>query len=117
MLESSTDSVVQVLGSVALAVIVVFVGVQKLLKDWRTTSAESSVIGLMHTELERMAQQNTSLSLELGRLHDEVINLNHQLQKLTVENQCLQNEVIALTREVTRLQLVLHKGEPDGSTN
>lgn len=117
MLETSSDSVVQVLGSIALAVIVVFVGIQKLLKDWRTTSAESSVITLMHTELERMAQQNTSLSLELGRLHDEVINLNHQLQKLTVENQCLQTEVVALTREVTRLQTVLHKGEPDGSTN
>lgn len=117
MLETSSDSVVQVLGSIALAVIVVFVGIQKLLKDWRTTSAESSVITLMHTELERMAQQNTSLSLELGRLHDEVINLNHQLQKLTIENQCLQAEVVALTREVTRLQTVLHKGEPNGSTN
>lgn len=117
MLESSTDSAVQVLGSVALAVIVVFVGVQKLLKDWRTTSAESSVISLMHTELERMSKQNTALSLELGRLHTEVINLNHQLQQLTIENQSLQAEVVALTKEVARFQSVLHKGDLDGSTN
>ena len=117
MLELSPESVIQVLGMVALAVIAVFVGVQKLRKDWQTTNAESSIISLMHTELERMALQNTQLSTELGRLHNEVIALNHQLQKLTVENQCLQAEVIALTREVARLQSVLHKGEPDGSTN
>ena len=117
MFEINPESVIQVLGMVALAVIAVFVGVQKLLKDWRSNNAESSVITLMHTELERMAQQNTSLSVELGRLHTEVIALNHQLQKLTVENQCLQAEVVALTREVARLQSVLHKGELDGSTN
>jgi predicted nuclease with TOPRIM domain len=117
MLETTPESVLQVLGTAALAVIAVFVGVQKLRKDWQSGSAESSIISLMHTELERMAQQNTSLSIELGRLHNEVINLNTQLQKLTVENQCLQAEVVALTREVTRLQSVLHKGELDGSTN
>jgi regulator of replication initiation timing len=109
MLEINPDSVIQVLGAVALAVIVVFVSVQKLVKDWQSTSAEGSVITLMHTELERMAEQNTQLSIELGRLHGEVITLNQQLQKLTIENQRLQLEVVALTREVARLQSVLHK--------
>ena len=109
MLETNPDSLIQTLGMVALAVIALLVGVQKLLKDWQSTNAESSVITIMHTELERMAQQNTSLSVELGRLHTEVIALNHQLQKLTVENQRLQLEVVALTKEVTRLQTTLHK--------
>jgi predicted nuclease with TOPRIM domain len=117
MLETNPESVLQVLGAVALAIIAVFIGVQKLRKDWQSGNAESSIITLMHTELERMAEQNTQLSTELGRLHNEVIALNNQLQKLTVENQRLQLEVIALTREVTRLQYVLHKGELDGSTN
>lgn len=116
MLGTIQENIIQVLGMVSLAIITVFVGVQKLMKDWRTNSAESSVITLMHTELERMADQNTQLSVELGRLHGEVIALNHQLQKLTVENQCLQAEVVALTREVTRLQNVLHKENVDGST-
>lgn len=117
MLGVTTDSLIEVLGLVAVAVIAVFVGVQKILKDWKTSTAESSIITLMHTELERMADQNTQLSVELGRLHGEVIALNHQLQKLTVENQRLQSEVIALTTEVTRLQTVLHKGDLHGSTN
>lgn len=110
MSESNPESIIQILGMVSLAVIAVFVGVQKLLRGWQSSSAERSVITLMHTELERMAEQNKSLSLELGRLHNEVINLNHQLQELTVENQRLQIEVVALTREVARLQTVLHKG-------
>jgi predicted nuclease with TOPRIM domain len=96
---------------------VVFVSVQKLLKDWKSTSAETSIITLMHNELDRMSEQNTQLSVELGRLNAQVITLNQQLQKLTIENQRLQSEVVALTREVTRLQSVLHKGDPNGSTN
>lgn len=117
MIETNSDSAIHILGTVALACIVVFVGVQKLLKDWRSSSAEMNIITLMHTELERLSDQNTQLSTELGRLHTEVINLNRELQNLTVENQRLQSEVIALTKEVTRLQAVLHKGELDGSTN
>jgi peptidoglycan hydrolase CwlO-like protein len=117
MLEINPDSVIQVLGAVALAIIAIFVGVQKLLKDWKSTSAETSIITLMHTELDRMSTQNTQLSVELGRLNAQVITLNQQLQKLTIENQRLQSEVVALTREVTRLQSVLHKGDPNGSTN
>lgn len=111
MLDLVSNRLIEVAGSVAIAVILVLVGVQKILKDWKSTSTESNVISLMHTELERMAEQNTSLSVELGRLHGEVIALNHQLQKLTVEKQHLQLEVVALTREVARLQAVLHKGE------
>jgi predicted nuclease with TOPRIM domain len=109
MIETFTDSTVHVAGTVAVAIIAVFIGTQKLLKDWRTTSAETSIITLMHTELERLSDQNTQLSTELGRLHTEVINLNRELQKLTVENQRLQLEVVALTKEVSRLQSVLHK--------
>ena len=109
MIETFSDSTVHVVGTVAVAVIAVFVGAQKLLKDWRTTSAETSIITLMHTELERLSEQNTQLSTELGRLHNEVINLNRELQKLTLENQRLQSEVVTLTREVTRLQAVLYK--------
>lgn len=101
MLEVSTDKLVQLLSVIALAVIATFVGIQKILKDWRSTNAETSIITIMHTELERMSEQNTALSVELGRLHTEVIALNQQLQKLTVENQRLQTEVVALTNEVS----------------
>jgi len=117
MLETSPDSLIQVLGMVAVAVIAVIVGSQKLLKDWKSSNVESSVINLMHSELERMSTQNTALSLELGRLHKEVIALNKHLQKLTLENQSLQAEVVTLTKEVARFQSVLHKGDLNGSTN
>ena len=116
-METNPDSFIQVLGMLALAIITLFVGVNKLLKGWQNDSTETSIIKLMHTELERLSKQNTELSIELGRLHTEVIALNKQLQQLTVENQLLQNEVISLTREVSRLQTVLHKGDLDGSTN
>lgn len=117
MLEIDQESIIKVFGMGALAIVTVFVGIQKLVKDWQSTSAETSVITLMHTELERMSEQNTALSVELGRLHTEVIALNQQLQKLTIENQALQAEVIALTKEVTRLQAVLHTGDTNVSSN
>lgn len=109
MLEINFEQNLQALSLVALAVMAVFIGVQKILKNWRTTEAETSVITLMHAELERMSEQNTKLSIELGRLHTEVIALNTELQKLTVENQRLQTEVIALTNEISQLKLLTRK--------
>jgi predicted nuclease with TOPRIM domain len=109
MIETFSDNTIHVIGITAMAIIAVFIGTQKLLKDWRTTGAETSIVTLMHAELERLSEQNTQLSTELGRLHGEVITLNRELQKLTIENQRLQLEVVALTKEVARLQSVLHK--------
>jgi predicted nuclease with TOPRIM domain len=113
MLSNITDQAVQGLGMAALAVIAVLVGAQKILKDWRGTAAETNVITLMHTELNRMSEQNTQLSLELGRLHTELIALNQELQKLTLENQSLQREVVALTAEISELKTLTQK-EPNG---
>ena len=113
MLDTNLDETAKSLGIVGFAVIAVFVGIQKLLRDWKSTEAETSIISLMHTELERMSEQNTALSTELGRLHTEVITLSQELQKLTVENQRLQTEVIALTNEISELKTLTRK-EQDG---
>jgi hypothetical protein len=104
MLESNFEHSLQAISLIALAVIGVFIGAQKILKNWRSTEAETSIITLMHTELERMSEQNTKLSVELGRLHSEIIALNTELQKLTVENQNLRTEVCALTQEVSNFK-------------
>jgi predicted nuclease with TOPRIM domain len=109
MLSSITDQTVESVGLIALAVIAVFIGVQKILKDWKSTSAETNIITLMHAELDRMSTQNTALSTELGRLHTEIISLGQELQKLTVENQRLQLEVIALTDEISELKTLTQK--------
>ena len=97
----------------AVAIIAGLFVFKKLVKDWLSTDTESNIIKIMHTELERLSEQNTALSLELGRLHTEVIALNHELQKLTLENQRLQTEVIALTNEVSSLKL-LRQGNTNG---
>ena len=104
MLESNFEQNLQATSLVAIAVMAVFIGVQKILKNWRSTEAETSIITLMHAELERMSEQNTKLSVELGRLHSEVIALNSELQKLTAENQHLRTEVAALTQEVVKFK-------------
>lgn len=89
-----------------MAIIAALIAIPKLIKDWKNTGAETSVISLMHTELERLSKQNTDLSIELGRLHIQVITLNKELQKLTLENQRLQTEVVALTLEISSLKMM-----------
>lgn len=108
MLVTYVNNTIEVLGLVALAILAVFIGIQKLVKDWRSTNVETNIITLMHTELERMSEQNTSLSTELGRLHAEIITLNKELQKLSVENQRLQTEVCALTEEIVFFKRFSH---------
>jgi predicted nuclease with TOPRIM domain len=101
-----------VLVPIAVAVVAAVFGIQKLLKGWKESSTESSVITIMHTELERMARQNTTLTTELNKLQIELVTLNSELRKLTLENQQLHAEVAALTAQVTHLQATLRgKGE------
>jgi peptidoglycan hydrolase CwlO-like protein len=99
-MEIESNSIVQTISLVALAIIGLVVGVQKLLKDWRTTDAETSVIKMMHDELERMSQQNTKLTEELSKLQLDIVELNSQLTKLNIENNKLQEEISALTIEL-----------------
>ena len=77
---------------------------QKFINTFKAEKTESSVITLMHTELERMSEQNTKLSVELGKLQTEVIELNKELRALTLENQRLHSEVQQLTAEIAKFQ-------------
>lgn len=100
MVEIENHSLIQTISLIALAVVAFSVGIQKLLKDWKSTSAESNIITLMHDELARMSTQNSVLSAELNKLQQELITLNSQLRQLCIENDKLQVEVVALTNEV-----------------
>lgn len=117
MINLSTEGWPDILVVVSLAVIAIFIGTQKLFKEWKSTNAETSIITLMHQELERLSEQNTSLSQELGRLNTEIIKLNQELHNLTIENQRLHTEVVTLTSEVSRLQAILIKRTPYGITS
>lgn len=112
MIDISLQTVVENIGMLGLSVVVLIVAYKKIFKDWTSTSAETTVIELMQSELERMSEQNTTLSTEIGKLHSEVINLSAQLRKLSSENQRLQEEVIALTNEISGLRKMTGKGIP-----
>ena len=103
-------------GGVAALITLAFL-LQKFLNNWNSSRAENSVIGIMHTELERLSEQNTKLSTELNKLQLEIITLNGELRKLSSENQKLHSEVTALTGEVARLQAVLQQGVQNGRTS
>ena len=92
-------------GIVALTAIAL--GVQNLVKGWKSTNAESSLLKMMHEELERMSTQNTTLSQEIGKLQMELINLSTQLTTLTLENRKLQAEVSSLNSEISRLHGIM----------
>lgn len=99
-----STSIAEATGLVVTALIFLAFSLQKMFKQWKESSTESSVLSLMHTELERMSKQNTILSQELGKLQVEILTLNSQLRFLTNENQRLHSEIVTLTSEVTRLQ-------------
>lgn len=107
MIPAEPTSIAQILAGAAATVLVVILAGQKVLKGWQATSTESSVMNILHTELERMSAQNTLLSVELGKLQKEVVTLSQELRKLNTENQYLHAEVTLLTQEVTLLQSTL----------
>ena len=106
---NEASTIAQYAGGLAGALFALAFLLQKFLTGWKADKAEGSVLTMMHSELERMSEQNTKLSLELGKLQHEVIELNKELRVLTAENQRLHSEVAALTGEVTRLHILLKK--------
>jgi uncharacterized coiled-coil DUF342 family protein len=100
MIDVENHSLVQTISVVGMAIVAFSVGIQKLLKEWRSTEAETSVIKMMHEELERMGTQNSRLTEELTKLQNEIVELNSQLTKLNIENNKLQQDVAALTTEL-----------------
>ena len=99
------NQVAQASTAIALAGIALAVGLQKVLKGWRETSTEGSVLDMMHKELGRMSIQNTTLSLELGKLQQEIIKLNSELTKLAIENQKLHFELSTLNLEIGKFKI------------
>jgi peptidoglycan hydrolase CwlO-like protein len=89
--------------TVALSLVGLAIGVQTLLKTWKSNNAESHLLTMMHDELERMSEQNTKLSVELGKLQEEMLRLNKQLRILSEENQRLHTEIVSLTNEIATL--------------
>lgn len=90
----------QTISLLSVALIALVIGLQKLVRDWRTTNAESDIISIMHKEIERMSSQNITLSTTLGKLQEEIIELNKQISKLNIENNKLQEEISVLTLEL-----------------
>lgn len=110
MLTDDPSIIAKYASGTAVSILALAYGLQKLINGFKTGTAESSILTLMHSELERMSAQNANLSMELGRLQVEVIALNTQLRALTAENQRLHSEVGSLTTEVSRLQHTLQQG-------
>jgi hypothetical protein len=97
----------ETLAAVAAGIVGVVIGIQTIMKGWKESRTESSIITLMHTELERMSSQNILLSSELNKLQIEIIHLNKEIRDLSVENQKLYREVASITSEVSLLREVI----------
>jgi chromosome segregation ATPase len=109
-------SLSEVFAGLVVGILAIAFGWQKFYNGWKSGEAESSVITIMHEELERMGKQNTLLATELNKLQVEIVTLNRELYKLNLENQRLHTEVVALTTEVSRLQTLLNAGGQDVSS-
>jgi predicted nuclease with TOPRIM domain len=82
----SNSSIAQTATYVVFALVGIVFGIQKLLKNWKETSTETNIIGLMHEELTRLSKHNQTLAEELNKFQLEVLKLNRQLDELTREN-------------------------------
>lgn len=105
ILETSVATVTTALVSI--------LGLQKITKIWKGSSAELDLIKTMHEELSRLGEYNKTLSEELGKVQKDFLALNREIRGLSDENQQLHSEVVALTLEVKRLKgLIKTKKEP-----
>lgn len=100
-----------VAGAIVVAIIGVIYGLQKLPNRWKESKVESSLLEMMHQELERLSAQNTILTTELSKLQLEVLKLTKELNSLTLENEHLKEEINLFSKQIERLQSTLKAGE------
>lgn len=101
------NQIIQTATGISLAGLGLAFGLQKFMRGWQENSEGGSILELMHKELGRVSEQNSTLSKELGKLHNEVITLNAEITKLVIEKQELQIKVNSLTNEIKRLKTAL----------
>ena len=111
-----TSSISQLIVAFVLALVSMAVGIQVLIKNWKSSNSESALLKIMHEEIERMSSLNSALSGEIGKLQLELINLSMQLTALTIENKKLQNEISNLNNEVARLHVMMRNQINIGDT-
>lgn len=99
----------QKIGVASAALVAVAMGLQRVLKSWKAENAESSIISLMRTELERLSSQNTTLTSNLNKFQLQVIALNESLGQLSAENSRLQKEVNDLSAELSAIRANITK--------
>lgn len=97
----------KITGSIVIALTIIALGIQQIVKKWKTNEAEVSVLDLLHSELERLGEQNKLLSEYVNKLQLEANQINLQLGKLQLENQKLHAEVMCLTMEIIKLRSAL----------
>lgn len=107
MPEFDSSNLIHIIFLVITAIITGGFSLQALAKHWKSNDAESSLLKIMHEELERMSLQNTSLSVEIGKLQIELVKLSAQLTTLNIENQKLQTEISQLNGEIARLHSII----------
>lgn len=101
------ETLTKLIGAATVGILSIALGLQQVMKRWKTTSAETSVLTLLHEELERMSKQNALLAGIVNTLQLEANKINLQLGKLQLENQKLNAEISCLTQEVVNLRSFL----------
>lgn len=102
------SSLGEMVGVIGISIVSLAFGAQQLVKRWKTTGAENSVLTMLHSELERMATQNKLLSSYVHALQIEAAQINSELGKMQVENRKLHTEVLILTNELINVRKALN---------
>ena len=107
------SQIAQAAAAGAAALVGLAFGLQKVLKSWKETGAETSVISLMHAELERLSKHNSTLATELHNLQTQLLNLNRNLIEVTAENTRLREEIQSLKEHLERFNSTHQDHESD----
>ena len=96
-------SIYELIAGIVLGALGLAFSLQYYLKGWKSNKVESSLISMMHKELERYAKQNKELCDEVEKLRVQLRTLNTQLSKIVIENERLHTEVSALSGKLQEL--------------
>jgi uncharacterized coiled-coil DUF342 family protein len=105
------NNIIEVITGSIFGLLIIAFGLQQYLKKWKSTEVESSLITLLHNELERYSAQNKELCEEIAKLQIQLRLFNTQITKITSENERLHVEIASLSQQVDRLKQSVEGGQ------
>lgn len=95
------------------ALVGIAVGLQRVVKSWKSTDAETTLVTLLHKELERLSKQNTSLSEQFAENQQKLVEISNAFTDSLKDKRELEVKITELQEQLKETNVRLEQSSDE----